>query len=291
MASEQPSAWPPAVTPSDIRALAAFLALHRSLVLTGAGISTDSGIPDYRGVNRRTPAPKPMTYQEFVRGEDARRRYWSRSAVGWAHMAQRVPNAGHVAVARLEGLGRLTGVVTQNVDGLHRKAGTRELVELHGDLALVVCLNCGACEGREPYQARLLAANPGFVPEEVPLLPDGDAAVDPASARTFVVPSCAVCGGVMKPDVIFFGENVPKQRFERAWDLLAVADGLLILGSSLEVFSGYRFVRAAREQGKPVAVVNHGPTRADGEVELRLEARIANILPAAVAELESASLT
>ncbi len=288
MASEQPSAWPPVVTPSDVRTLAAFLALHRSLVLTGAGISTDSGIPDYRGVNRRSPAPKPMTYQEFVGGEGARRRYWSRSAVGWVHMAQRVPNAGHAAVAGLEALGRLTGVVTQNVDGLHRKAGTQELVELHGDLALVVCLHCGTREGREQYQRRMLAANPGFSPDAVALLPDGDAAVDPEVARTFVVPACEVCGGVMKPDVIFFGENVPKQRLEQAWDRLAAADGLLVLGSSLEVFSGYRFVRAAHAQGKPVAVVNHGPTRADGEVELRLEARIADVLPAAVAQLESA---
>jgi NAD-dependent SIR2 family protein deacetylase len=288
MTEEQPSARPPAVSPSDVHALAAFLALHRSLVLTGAGISTDSGIPDYRGVNRRAPAPKPMTYQEFVRGEDARRRYWSRSAVGWAHMAQRAPNAGHAAVARLESLGRLTGVVTQNVDGLHRSAGTRELIELHGDLALVVCLDCGAREGRREYQRRLLAANPGFVPDAVPLLPDGDAAVDPEVARAFAVPVCAVCGGVMKPDVIFFGENVPKARLERAWDRLAAADGLVVLGSSLEVFSGYRFVRAAHTQGKPIAVVNHGPTRADGEVDLRLEARIADVLPAAVAELESA---
>lgn len=258
------------------------------MLLTGAGISTDSGIPDYRGVHRRTPAPRPMTFQEFTGTEGARRRYWARSTVGWAALAATVPNAGHRAVTDLERLGLTAGVVTQNVDGLHRRAGTHALVELHGDLGQVTCLACGTRESRQAFQARLLAANPGFDLHDAALLPDGDAALAEALTRDFSVPACRVCGGVLKPDVIFFGENVPRPRVEQASAWLASADALLVLGSSLEVFSGYRFVKAAIAQGKPVAVVNLGPTRADAESTLRLEAGLADLLPAVVAGLTGA---
>ncbi len=270
---------------AGVEALTAFLAGGRSLVLTGAGISTDSGIPDYRGVHRRTPAPKPMTFQEFTSGEEARRRYWARSTVGWAGMAERQPNAGHLAVTELERLGLTAGVVTQNVDGLHRKAGTRALIELHGDLALVTCLECGTREAREHFQGRLLAFNPEFAGLQVALLPDGDAALPDTLTQSFRVPVCTVCGGVLKPDVIFFGENVPRVRVDQASRWLAAADALLVLGSSLEVFSGYRFVKTAIAQGKPVAVVNQGPTRADAEASLRLDAGLGEVLPEVAAGL------
>ncbi len=242
--------------PTSVGALTAFLAGRRSMVLTGAGISTDSGIP-----------------------EEARRRYWARSAVGWAAMSGRHPNPSHLAVAELERLGLTTGTVTQNVDGLHRKAGSRALIELHGNLAQVTCLECGTREPRDAFQARLLALNPGFAGLSATILPDGDAALDPSLTSAFRVPTCTVCGGVLKPDVIFFGENVPRPRVEQAGHWLEAADALLVLGSSLEVFSGYRFVKAALAQGKPVAVVNLGPTRADGEATLRIEAPLAEVLP------------
>jgi len=261
--------------------LAAFLAAHRSLILTGAGISTDSGIPDYRGVHRRDNPPKPMTFQEFVGSEDARRRYWARSAVGWAAMAATQPNAAHAAVTELERLGLTTGVVTQNVDGLHRRAGTRALVELHGDLALVTCLRCGTRESRRSFQARLLELNPGFAGLDAERLPDGDAALPAELEGGFEVPVCTVCGGVLKPDVIFFGENVPRARVEQAMRWLEAADALLVLGSSLEVFSGYRFVKAAVADGKPVAIVNQGPTRGDAEAALRLDEGLGDVLPSA----------
>lgn len=266
-------------------ALARFLGPRVTLVLTGAGISTDSGIPDYRGVHRRTPAPRPMTYQEFTRAAESRQRYWARSAVGWAAMADRQPNAGHLAVVELERLGRVNGVVTQNVDGLHRRAGTRSLIELHGDLARVTCLSCGTREPRGEFQRRLLDLNPAFATLSAAALPDGDAALDPELTRSFRVPACAACGGVLKPDVVFFGENVPRTRVEQAERWLEAADALLVLGSSLEVFSGYRFVLAALAQGKPVAVLNQGPTRADGKVALRLEAPIGEVLPGVAARL------
>ncbi|HRN19451.1 MAG TPA: NAD-dependent protein deacetylase [Trueperaceae bacterium] len=275
--------------PTGVGALMEFLEGRRSMVLTGAGISTDSGIPDYRGVHRRRPAPKPMTFQEFTGAATARQRYWARSAVGWGAMADRLPNPSHFAVTELERLGLTTGTVTQNVDGLHRKAGSRALIELHGDLAQVTCLACGTRERRDAFQARLLELTPGFASLDADILPDGDAALDPALTSSFRVPVCTVCGGVMKPDVIFFGENVPRARVEQAGRWLEAAEALLVLGSSLEVFSGYRFVKAALVQGKPVAVVNQGPTRADGEATLRVEAPLAEVLPQAAELLAGAS--
>lgn len=273
---------PLAAVPEAAHELAAFLSGRSTLLLTGAGISTDSGIPDYRGVHRRANPPTPMTFQEFTGSDAARRRYWARSTVGWAAMAGVEPNLGHGAVADLERMGLVSGVVTQNVDGLHRRAGTRALVELHGDLALVTCLRCGTRERRAHFQQRLLELNPGFATLSAEQLPDGDAALAEQLTRDFEVPVCTVCGGVLKPDVIFFGENVPRPRVEQAMEWLASADALLVLGSSLEVFSGYRFVKAALAQGKPVAIVNQGPTRADAEATRRLEAALGDVLPVTV---------
>ncbi|MFO7546990.1 MAG: NAD-dependent protein deacetylase [Trueperaceae bacterium] len=268
--------------------LAVFLRERRALVLSGAGISTESGIPDYRGVDRNGPPPSPITYQRFVRDEHARRRYWARSALGWAVMHDKSPNEGHRAVAALERDEHVTGVLTQNVDGLHQAAGSRKVVELHGALSRVVCLRCGRRELRASLQARLEALNPGFVERGVTILPDGDADLPEALERAFQVAACLVCGGVLKADVVFFGENVPVPRVEEAFALLDGAEALLVLGSSLAVRSGYRFVEAAWEGGKPVAIVNHGPTRGDDLASVRVEGRLGAVLPELVQRLGAA---
>lgn len=240
------------------------------VVLTGAGLSTDSGIPDYRGP--QAPARMPMTYQEFRSGPEARQRYWARSHVGWSRMRRAEPNAGHLAVARL-GAGL---VITQNVDGLHERVGTPDLVALHGRIADVVCLDCGQVTPRADLQQRLTDANPGWAEAhaDVEVRPDGDVALEETSG--FVVPPCAVCGGVLKPDVVFFGENVPKPRVERCYAavdaLAAVGGALLVAGSSLTVMSGLRFVRRAARLDVPVVIVNRGATRGDDLATLRIEA-------------------
>lgn len=253
----------------SIDALAAAIEGRRVLVLTGAGISTESGIPDYRspGVRPR----KQVQYQEFVRDPRARRRYWARSYVGWPRLALARPNAGHAAVARLQHAGLVTGLVTQNVDGLHQAAGSPDLVELHGGLARVTCLACRSLSDRDVLQARLLATNPGFaaVAHDAP---DGDADLDPVDLDDFVVPACLDCGGVLKPDVVFFGEGVPAPRVDAAWKRLARAEVLLVVGSSLTVWSGYRFARRAVEEGRSLVLLNRGPTRADPIASLKVEA-------------------
>jgi NAD-dependent SIR2 family protein deacetylase len=265
-------------------ALAA-LADRPLLVLTGAGISTDSGIPDYRGPG--SPNRTPMTYQEFVAGPDAQRRYWARSHLGWQRMGRAVPNAGHHAVAALEAQGRLTLTVTQNVDGLHEAAGSRALCALHGRVADVLCLGCRSVTSRAALAERLDALNPGWVEAhaDVASRPDGD--VDLEDTDGFVVPGCEGCGGVLKPDVVFFGENVPKPRVERCYaavDALADCHGaLLVLGSSLTVMSGFRFVRAAAKLGVPVVIVNRGTTRADDLATVKLHAGTSEFAAALVA--------
>ena len=235
------------------------------LALTGAGMSTDSGIPDYRGpgsVNRA-----PMTYQEFVSGPAGQQRYWARGFVGWSRMGYAEPNAGHRALARLEHRGTCTAVITQNVDGLHERAGSRRLVALHGRIADVICLRCGDRTSRAALQHRMAAANPGWLEQHAaaPVRPDGD--VETEATGGFVVPCCVLCGGVLKPDVVFFGENVPKLRVQRCYDLVDEAAehgaALLVLGSSLAVMSGLRFVRHAAKRGMPVVIVNRGETRGD----------------------------
>ena len=262
---------------SDVDALAELLDTRRTLVLSGAGISTESGIPDYRGPTSRPRSP--TTYQTFVRDEAARRRYWARSSIGWPLTAHARPNEGHRALARLERRGATAGVLTQNVDGLHQRSGSREVLELHGSLSSVICLTCGARTSRSSLQERLRAANPGFRALTDDVAPDGDVEIDDAWTRDYRVPDCLACGGVLKPDVVFFGENVPRGRLERAWSMLDRAEALLVVGSSLTVFSGYRFVRRAREQGKPVAIVNDGATRGDADATVRSHARLGAIVP------------
>ncbi len=231
------------------------------VALTGAGMSTDSGIPDYRGpgsVNR-----SPMTYQEFVSGAAAQRHYWARSYLGWARMHHAEPNAGHRALAGLAADGTCSAVITQNVDGLHERAGTEPVVALHGRIAHVVCLGCGEQSSREELQRQMGSLNPGWLARHgsAPVRPDGD--VDLAETDGFRVPPCVGCGGVIKPDVVFFGENVPKPRALHCYELVEAAPALLVLGSSLTVMSGLRFVRAAAKRGIPVVVVNRGRTRGD----------------------------
>ncbi len=235
------------------------------VVLTGAGVSTDSGIPDYRGPN--SPARMPMTYSEFVSGPTARQRYWARSHLGWSRMRRADPNDGHRALARVEASGRLRLLITQNVDGLHEAAGSQAVCALHGRIADVVCLTCRDRTSRATLHARLAALNPGWRERHgaVEVRPDGDVDLDDTSG--FAVPGCSRCGGVLKPDVVFFGENVPKPRVEHCYAVVDALrpdrEALLVLGSSLTVMSGFRFVRRALRLGVPVVVVNRGPTRAD----------------------------
>ena len=241
------------------------LAGRSMVVLTGAGVSTDSGIPDYRGPN--SPARMPMTYGEFVSGPDAQQRYWARSHLGWSRMRRAEPNDGHRALVTLESGGRVPLLITQNVDGLHEAAGSRSVCALHGRIADVVCLACGDRTGRAALHARLADLNPGWRERhsDVEVRPDGDVDLDDTAG--FAVPGCARCGGVLKPDVVFFGENVPKPRVERCYAAVDALqpdrEALLVLGSSLTVMSGFRFVRRAVGAGVPVVVVNRGPTRAD----------------------------
>ncbi len=241
---------------------------RRITLLSGAGLSTDSGIPDYRGPG--SPARTPMTYQEFVSGAPAQQRYWARSHLGWRTIGLAQPNAGHRAVATLQRLGVVGTVVTQNVDGLHEAAGSTDVVDLHGRLDRVICLRCNEISSRSALHERLAEANPGFGADDVELAPDGDADVWDVSGFRLV--SCLVCGGTLKPDVVFFGENVPRDRVDRSFAAVAAGDALLVVGSSLTVQSGLRFVRRARQLGQVVVIVNRGQTRGDPLADLRLDA-------------------
>ncbi len=254
-------------------------------VLSGAGVSTASGIPDYRGEDGALRRRAPIQYREFVGEENARRRYWARSSVGWAWLKKRYPNDAHRAVAQLEEAGRVGAVVTQNVDELHQRAGSREVIDLHGRLSRVVCLKCGAIEMREELQERMLLSNPGWERLVAGMAPDGDAELAEETIAGFRIPACRRCGGILKPDVVFFGENVPSSRVSRALELVLGADVLLVLGSSLTVFSGYRFVLAAAERGIPVAIVNRGATRGDRLAEVTVNDRVESFLPRLVRTL------
>ncbi len=266
---------------TEMESLADLLRGRRVVVLAGAGCSTESGIPDYRGPGSKPRAP--IQYQEFVRSEPGRRRYWARSSVGWGRVAEARPNAGHLALARLEEGGVVRGIITQNVDGLHHAAGSRRVVELHGSLAAVRCLSCTAAVPRGVFQERLRTLNAEWMarhaPAEIAAAPDGDAELDAALYGSFQVPACDACGGVMKPDVVFFGENVPKERVEDAWRLFEDGDVLLVAGSSLTVYSGRRFIYRAEKDGVPIAVVNLGPTRADELAAVRVEGKLGEVLP------------
>ncbi|MFF4975788.1 NAD-dependent protein deacetylase [Streptomyces sp. NPDC001083] len=252
---------PPGTT--DLEPITDMLGAGGVLVLSGAGISTESGIPDYRGAGGSLSRHTPMTYQDFTGGDQARRRYWARSHLGWRTFGRARPNDGHRAVAAFGRHGLLSGVITQNVDGLHQSAGSEGVVELHGSLDRVVCLSCRASSSRQDLAERLETANPGFEPVAAAINPDGDADLTDAQVGDFRVVPCADCGGVLKPDVVFFGETVPPSRVDHCRRLVREADALLVLGSSLTVMSGLRFVRQAAEAGTPVLIVNHDPTRGD----------------------------
>lgn len=261
-------------------------ASRRLVVLTGAGCSTESGIPDYRSP-RAVPRSRPIQYLEFVRRPELRRRYWARSMAGWPAIAGARPNPAHRALAALEAAGRLDALITQNVDRLHQAAGSRRVIELHGALHEVRCLDCGDVTDRQALQARLRALNPGWAAGGAAPAPDGDAAVASDALAGFRVPACEACGGVLKPRVVFFGESVPRPVVERAFAAVDAADALLVVGSSLAVWSGLRFVRRAAEQGLPIGLVNLGPTRADALATVRVEARAGQVLPRLVARLVS----
>lgn len=255
------------------------------VVLSGAGLSTESGIPDYRGPTSAARRYGPMTYQSFVGDPQARHRYWARSYLGWRQIAYARPNGGHLAVAALQAGGALRGIVTQNVDGLQQAAGASGVVELHGGLDRTVCLTCGDRMSRAVVDGQLREANPGFDARVQAINPDGDAELADADLDRFVMITCPVCRvGPLKPDVIFFGETVPRERVERCYALVEGATALLVLGSSLTVMSGYRFVRRAVQHGIPVAIVNQGSTRGDGCASIRVDAPLGQILPAVAAE-------
>lgn len=271
--------------------LAELAALVRSgdvVVLSGAGISTDSGIPDYRGPSGAFARNHtPMTYQAFTRDAAARRRYWARSFLGWRVISRAEPNDGHRAVARLAYHGLISGVITQNVDGLHQAGGARDVIELHGSLDRVICLDCGKLGDRLELDNRLRAANPEFGDPVDPdtVNPDGDVDLAENLLDGFAVVDCVDCGGVLKPDVVFFGESVPKDRVTDCHATVDRARALLVLGSSLTVYSGRRFVVQATKAGIPIAIVNQGPTRGDDCAEIRVDAPLGPSLTALVSAI------
>ena len=269
--------------------LVALLTGRRVAVLTGAGISTDSGIPDYRGPD--SPPSNPMTIRQFTSDAVFRQRYWARNHVGWRHMDDTVPSAGHRAVAKLEHAGVVTGVITQNVDLLHTKAGSRNVVNLHGTYAQVICLSCGYTMSRAELAEQLEALNPGFIERAeaiggLAVAPDADAVVGDTAAFRYL--DCARCTGMLKPDIVYFGESVPKEIVEQSFSLIDRSEALLVTGSSLTVFSGYRFVRHAAAAGIPVAIVNRGRTRGDELATVKVDGGCSELLTLLVSELTGA---
>lgn len=272
-----------------LRSILEILGGMRFALLTGAGLSTDSGIPDYRGPG--SPPREPMTYQEFVGRPENRQRYWARNHIGWSHLKKADPNRGHFAVARLESRGLLTGLVTQNVDRLHEDAGSINVVDLHGRFDQVVCLSCSRRFSRKLIAGVLEELNPGFLADAVAagvveMAPDADATVEDAGLiDRFVVASCPACGGILKPDFVYFGENVPKDRVDRAYAIVDEGGALVVAGSSLAVMSGLRFVRHAAKKAKPVVIINRGPTRGDEYATIKLDAGVSESLTWLAAEL------
>jgi NAD-dependent SIR2 family protein deacetylase len=271
--------------------LVSVLTDRRVAVLTGAGISTDSGIPDYRGPD--SPPSNPMTIHQFTSDPVFRQRYWARNHVGWRHMADTQPNAGHRAVAALQRNGVVNGVITQNVDLLHTKTGSRNVINLHGTYAQVICLSCGQSRSRASLAEELDALNPGFTERVeavggLAVAPDADAVV--ADTASFRYLDCASCGGMLKPDIVYFGESVPKDVVQQSFSLIDAADALLVAGSSLTVFSGYRFVRHAAARKIPVAIVNRGPTRGDDLATVKVNGGCSELLTLLAEELAAASV-
>jgi NAD-dependent SIR2 family protein deacetylase len=255
-------------------------------VLTGAGVSTDSGIPGYRDDSGQWQRRPPVLLQDFLRSEAARRRYWARSMVGWPLLARAHPNAAHAALVRLASIRPLQALVTQNVDGLHQRAGSAGVIELHGNVGRVICLDCGAAQSREALQRTLAEGNPEFVAAiAAAVAPDGDADLEPHALDTFRVPPCAACSGTLKPDVVFFGEGVPRERVDGAMTALDESDAMLVVGSSLMVYSGYRFCEHAGRMRKPIAAINRGRTRADPLLALKIERSCGDALSALVEAL------
>ncbi len=265
----------------DVTALVELARGRRVVALTGAGCSTESGIPDYRGIDTPPRPRAPLQHREFVDHEANRRRYWARSLLGWPRLAAAQPNAGHRAIAALEHAGAIAGLITQNVDSLHTAAGSANVIELHGALARVKCLACGDISSRITLQDRLLATN-GLWPARArmaTIAPDGDVDLPDGLIADFQFVPCLACEGTLMPDVVFFGGSVPRATLDAAWALFDQAELLLVIGSSLTVFSGYRFVRRAAERNVPVAILNRGPTRGDPHAQLLVDARIGDALP------------
>ncbi len=257
----------------------------RLLVLTGAGISTDSGIPDYRDQNGNWKRKQPVQHPDFMRCEHTRKRYWGRSLVGWPVMRDARPNQAHQALAELEARGHVELLVTQNVDGLHQSAGSQRVIDLHGRSDQVICMSCDFGCSRDEVHQRSADLNPAFTQFSAATAPDGDADLE-VDFSGFEIPDCPQCGGILKPDVVFFGDNVPKQRVLDALDALQRADALLVIGSSLMVYSGFRFCRRANEWDKPIAALTLGKTRADELLSLKLDAPIAPVLQETLSQLE-----
>ena len=252
----------------------------RMMVLTGAGCSTHSGIPDYRDENGEWKNARPVMYADFVGRASVRQRYWARSMLGWPRMADARPGPAHFAIARMQERGFVAQLVTQNVDGLHQEAGSRDVIDLHGRLDEVACLDCGARYPRRDWQSTIANLNPDWHTqvEAVRGAPDGDAIIEGADYGSFRVPECPACGGIVKPEVVFFGESVPRDRVDRAYAATDAADLLLVAGSSLMVFSGFRFVRRAHQAGKPIIIVNRGQTRADELASIKVDADVGEAL-------------
>lgn len=275
-----------------VAALEAFVRQHpRLFVLTGAGVSTASGIPDYRDGNGAWKRPQPVTYQAFMGDAHTRQRYWARSLVGWRVMGHAQPGAAHHALAALERQGRVETLLTQNVDGLHDAAGSQRIIDLHGRIDTVRCMACERRFPRADLQQTLLERNPAWAALQARTAPDGDADLEGLDFASFDVPSCPFCAtGLLKPDVVFFGESVPRERVQAARDALQRSDAVLIAGSSLMVYSGFRFVQAAADAGLPVAAVNHGRTRADGLLALKVPGDVGVVLSSLVQALAGQSL-
>ncbi len=267
---------------NDVDALRRLIDGKRVVMLTGAGLSTRSGIPDYRGPETRRRAREPVKFAEYMASEAKRARYWARSAVGWTRFSRAEPNVAHRAIATMQERGVIGAVLTQNVDRLHHRAGSRRVIELHGALEETRCLGCQRIESRHDVQRRILDENPSFTPAAIALAPDGDADLPEAALAGFRAPTCTACGGALKPNVVFFGESVPRATVEAAMAAFDEAEVLVVVGSSLAVFSGHRFARRAVERGMPIAIVNLGECRADPLATVRVDQDCVDVLPALV---------